>query len=166
VWPTQPPIQWVPASLSPGIKRPKREADQSPSPSAEVKNAWSCTSTSHKLSWRVVYLRTATTLLLSFTANHVTIGLYYIGHDHFIRALKFSRRFYPPPLVLPLLHICPRSFPTHFALKMEAALSSDTLVSYHVTIRFYNLEDSDMNLSFYLDNRLFIITLISFLLAN
>jgi hypothetical protein len=38
--PTQPPIQSVP-----WIKRPGREADHSPPPSAEVKNAWSYTST-------------------------------------------------------------------------------------------------------------------------
>jgi hypothetical protein len=32
--PTQPPIQWVP-----GVKRPGREADHSPRPSAEVKKS-------------------------------------------------------------------------------------------------------------------------------
>jgi hypothetical protein len=42
--PTRPPIQWVPAALSLGVKRPGREADHSPS-SAEVKNAWNHTST-------------------------------------------------------------------------------------------------------------------------
>jgi hypothetical protein len=35
VW--SPPIQWVPGALSKGIKRPAREADQSPPASAEVK---------------------------------------------------------------------------------------------------------------------------------
>jgi hypothetical protein len=34
--PTQPPIQWVPGVLSPGVKRPEREADYSPT-SSEVK---------------------------------------------------------------------------------------------------------------------------------
>jgi hypothetical protein len=33
----QPPIQWVPGVLSPGVKRPEREADHSPPASAEVK---------------------------------------------------------------------------------------------------------------------------------
>jgi hypothetical protein len=42
---TQPPIQWVPRALSLGVKRPGREADYSPSSSAEVKNAFRCTST-------------------------------------------------------------------------------------------------------------------------
>jgi hypothetical protein len=35
--PTQPPIQWVPGTLSLGVKRPAREADHSPPSSAEVK---------------------------------------------------------------------------------------------------------------------------------
>jgi hypothetical protein len=42
--PTQPPIQWVPR-LSPGVKRQGREADNSPPPSAKVKNAWRYAST-------------------------------------------------------------------------------------------------------------------------
>jgi hypothetical protein len=33
----QVPVQWVPAALSLGIKRPGREADHSPSSSAKVK---------------------------------------------------------------------------------------------------------------------------------
>jgi len=35
--PTQPPIQWVPGALFLEVKRPGREADHSPPPSAEVK---------------------------------------------------------------------------------------------------------------------------------
>jgi len=42
--PLQPPIRWVPGSLSLGLKRPGSEADQSPPSSAEVKNVWSYTS--------------------------------------------------------------------------------------------------------------------------
>jgi hypothetical protein len=38
--PTQSPIQWVPSALSPGVKRPGREADHSPPTSAEVKKTW------------------------------------------------------------------------------------------------------------------------------
>jgi hypothetical protein len=41
----QTPIQWVQRAPSLGIKRPEREADHSPPSSAEVKNAWSYTST-------------------------------------------------------------------------------------------------------------------------
>jgi len=37
------PIQWARGALHLGVKRPGREADNSPSPSAEVKNAWTCT---------------------------------------------------------------------------------------------------------------------------
>jgi hypothetical protein len=36
--PTQPPVQWVPGVLSPGIKAPGRDADHSPPSSAEVEN--------------------------------------------------------------------------------------------------------------------------------
>jgi hypothetical protein len=43
--PTQPPIQWVLGAISLGVKQPVREADHSPPSSAEVKNAWSYTST-------------------------------------------------------------------------------------------------------------------------
>jgi hypothetical protein len=45
--PTQPSIQWVPEALSPEVKRPGCETDHSPPSSAEVKNAWSYTSTQH-----------------------------------------------------------------------------------------------------------------------
>jgi hypothetical protein len=38
-------IQWVPGALSLGVKRPGREADNPPPSNAEVKNAWSYTST-------------------------------------------------------------------------------------------------------------------------
>jgi hypothetical protein len=44
--PDQPPVQQVSGPLFLGVKRPGREADHSPPPSAEVKNAWSYTSTS------------------------------------------------------------------------------------------------------------------------
>jgi hypothetical protein len=40
-----PPIQWVPGALSLGVKWPGREADHSFPSRAEVKNAWSYTST-------------------------------------------------------------------------------------------------------------------------
>jgi hypothetical protein len=37
---TQPPIQWVPGALFPGVKQPGREADHSPPTSAVVKKTW------------------------------------------------------------------------------------------------------------------------------
>jgi hypothetical protein len=37
--PTQPPIQWVPGALSLAVKRPGREADNSPPSSTEVKES-------------------------------------------------------------------------------------------------------------------------------
>jgi hypothetical protein len=45
--PTQPTIQLVSGALSLGVKRSSSGADHSPSSSAEVKNAWSYTSTPH-----------------------------------------------------------------------------------------------------------------------
>jgi len=38
--------------LIPAVKRPEREADHSPPFSAEIKNAWSYTSTLRTSSWR------------------------------------------------------------------------------------------------------------------
>jgi hypothetical protein len=43
--PTRPPIPRVTEVISLGVKRPGREADHSPPSSAEIKNAWSYTST-------------------------------------------------------------------------------------------------------------------------
>jgi hypothetical protein len=42
--PTHSPIEVVPGALSLGVKWPEREADHSPPYSADVKNAWSYTS--------------------------------------------------------------------------------------------------------------------------
>jgi len=43
--PIHPPVHWVWGALSPGVKRPGREAGHSPPASAEAKNAWSYTYT-------------------------------------------------------------------------------------------------------------------------
>jgi hypothetical protein len=48
---TQPPIRWIPVDLTPGVKRPGREADLSPSASGEVKKMWIYTSNPHTPSW-------------------------------------------------------------------------------------------------------------------
>jgi hypothetical protein len=42
--PTEPPIQSLPGAVSSGVKRSGRKAYHSPPSSAEVKNAWSFTS--------------------------------------------------------------------------------------------------------------------------
>jgi len=42
---TQLPSQWVPDALYLGVKWPGREAENSPPSNAEIKNAWTCTST-------------------------------------------------------------------------------------------------------------------------
>jgi hypothetical protein len=54
--PIHPPIQWVPRSVSPGVKRPEREADHSPLSNAEVKNGTATSSIPHTSSWLGVYL--------------------------------------------------------------------------------------------------------------
>jgi hypothetical protein len=43
---------WHRGLLPQGVKRPGREADRTPPPSAEVKNAWIYTSTPPTSSWR------------------------------------------------------------------------------------------------------------------
>jgi hypothetical protein len=42
---TRPPIQWLPVALSPGVKRPGREADHSPPTVAKDKKTWTYSST-------------------------------------------------------------------------------------------------------------------------
>jgi len=53
------PVQWVSQALSPGIKRPRRGADHSPSSSVEIKNAWSSTSTPPRvfMAWYLIQYR-------------------------------------------------------------------------------------------------------------
>jgi hypothetical protein len=51
---TQPPIQWVPGALSPGVKRPGREADHTLPTSAEVKKTWVYTSTLPYLMYNLI----------------------------------------------------------------------------------------------------------------
>jgi hypothetical protein len=68
--PTKPSIQWVPGTLSPGVKRPRREADQSPSSSAEVKNCGTILPLPHCI--ELIELSAGTTLLppLVLTGRH------------------------------------------------------------------------------------------------
>jgi hypothetical protein len=79
--PTQPPIQWVPGALSLWVRRPGREADQSPPPSAEVKNGWSYTSTPPiRLHGVVLSYSTGTTLALPYSLKQFveTIVIEYV----------------------------------------------------------------------------------------
>jgi hypothetical protein len=58
--PTQPPMQWVPGALSLMVKRPEREADNSPPSSAEVKECVELYLHSpNTFSWRVDQLENA-----------------------------------------------------------------------------------------------------------
>jgi hypothetical protein len=56
VGPTQPPIQWVPVAPSPWVKLQRREADNSPPSSAEVKNGGSIPPLPHTSSRRSAQL--------------------------------------------------------------------------------------------------------------
>ena len=64
----QPLIQWVPESLSKGIKRSRRQSDYLCLSSAEVKNAWSYTSAAH------VCLHNVDTDLTFFTFSSYSRG--------------------------------------------------------------------------------------------
>jgi hypothetical protein len=72
----QPPIQWVPGVLSPGVKWPGCEADRSSPSTAEVKNVWSYTSSSPIHLNCVISLKksTGTTLPLPSTFYSCKIG--------------------------------------------------------------------------------------------
>jgi hypothetical protein len=50
--PTQPPIRRVSGAISPGVKRPKREADHLPPSSLKVRNGGTTPSLPHVSSWR------------------------------------------------------------------------------------------------------------------
>jgi hypothetical protein len=66
--PTQPPIQWVRGVLSLGVKRPGREADNSPPSSVEVKEYVALYLHSpNRLSWPGVHLKKITWTTLHFT---------------------------------------------------------------------------------------------------
>jgi len=59
----QPPVQRVSGALSPAVKQPGREDDHSLPSSAEVKNAWHCTSSQYAfMTWCLVKQREKFTL--------------------------------------------------------------------------------------------------------
>jgi hypothetical protein len=72
--PTQPPLQGVPGALSLSVKRPGREADHSSPSNAEVKNAWSYTSTPTYvfMEWCLVRNRDDFTFALQFKDTEET----------------------------------------------------------------------------------------------
>jgi hypothetical protein len=84
--PTQPPIEWVPAALSPGVKQLGRETDHLPPSSAEVKNAWSYTSIP-PIHFMTLCISTGTTLRNDKFSTHRTAS-----HKHSGNA---SLLFYP-----------------------------------------------------------------------
>jgi hypothetical protein len=75
-WDTQLPIQWIPGTLSLGVKWPGHEADRSSPSSTEVKNAWSYTSTPQYvfMTWCFVKHRDK-----FFTAQNFCMCLWFIS---------------------------------------------------------------------------------------
>jgi hypothetical protein len=67
--PTQPPVQGVPGALSLGIKRRRRETENSPPSSADVKNAWSYISTPQYAFMARCSVKDAVTNLFYFTST-------------------------------------------------------------------------------------------------
>jgi hypothetical protein len=85
--PTQPPIQWVSE-----IKRLEVEAGHSPPSSAEVKNAWSYTSTSQYvfMAWCLIKHRD------NFTSTEFPNAIFVILHPSLVLMLRYTLRpLYP-----------------------------------------------------------------------
>jgi hypothetical protein len=70
--PTQPPIQWILGAVSPWVKRPGREADHSPPPSATVKNGRALPPLPHTSFWhsaQLIKLRNKFVLFFTFLSS-------------------------------------------------------------------------------------------------
>jgi hypothetical protein len=98
---TQPPIQWIPGPLSPGVNRPGR--DHLLPSSAELKNAWSYTST-------VPYIFMACCLFKArdFTWPYLNFGCVWKCKTNFTECMK--RQTYltvtPPRCLFVCLSVC------------------------------------------------------------
>jgi hypothetical protein len=75
--PTQPPSQWVPGAISSEEKRLGREADHSPLSGAEIKNAWSCSSTPPYVftSWCSIKQGTSFHWVISLKSRDSSVGI-------------------------------------------------------------------------------------------
>jgi hypothetical protein len=92
--PTQPPIQWLPASLCPRVKQTGHKAEHSPPSCASVKKEWSCTSTpSHIfMAWCLISTRGNFLPLTFFFLSDKGIPYGRVYKQHFMT------RIYPPKL--------------------------------------------------------------------
>jgi len=73
--PTQPPIQRVLGTLTPGVKRSGRDVNYSHPSSAEVKNAWSCTSSPQYVFMALCVVKHSDISALSLPRNVFIINL-------------------------------------------------------------------------------------------
>jgi hypothetical protein len=112
--PTQPPIRWVLGILSPGIKRPGREADHLSPTSAEVKNTWSYTSTPQYvfMIWLLVKHRVNFTFIITWisvyadkSSSSISRTTQYI--TAFVNGVWLPNRLVqvPPPPKVSVLHL-------------------------------------------------------------
>jgi hypothetical protein len=71
--PTQPPFQWVPEALSPGVKHLGLETDYSPPSSTEDENTWSyiCTLPYIYVAWFLIKQRVFTFTLHCYSLSVV-----------------------------------------------------------------------------------------------
>jgi hypothetical protein len=99
--PTQPPIQWVAGTLTAGIRRPEREADNSPPSNVEVKNTWNYTSTPQYvfMAWCLAKEKNNFTLLYS-TLLYSTLPYPTLLYP----TLPYSTPLHSTPLHSTLLH--------------------------------------------------------------
>jgi len=83
---TESPTQWVSGTLTWGVKQPGREADRSPLPSTEVKNAWNYSSTSPYvfMAWCLIKYRSSITYTFLISEQIRVTG--------FVPCLYFVRR--------------------------------------------------------------------------
>jgi hypothetical protein len=80
---TQPPTQWIPGDLSVGVKEPGCEADRYPLSSAEVKSAWSYTSTPSYVFMAWCFIKTQGQFYLS-SKRYAFMVWYFVKHiDYF-----------------------------------------------------------------------------------
>jgi hypothetical protein len=149
--PTQPPILWVPAALSVMIKRPGREAEHSPSSSAEVRWVDQYLHSPITPSWRGAQLkrRTGTTLLYfpgwRWVVSFASWSLYHRGKDpgtHCIGSWVDFRagldavvkRKYPYPYETrtPVVHPVARRLSSSLKLDCEPLTAPTTILSCYI----------------------------------
>jgi hypothetical protein len=113
---TQPPIQWVPGSVYPGVKQPRREADHSPPTSAEIKKTWVYTSTPPQ-----VFMAQC---LISYVQVQIYVTLQWRIIDTYERILRITSRS-----LVSLLSATPRIRDNDITIELVSPDSTPRLVT-------------------------------------